>query len=348
MNPNPFIRAIGLTGFEEFANAQGISAKGLLRDVSLPESLLSRPEGILSYRRYCALLELCRQRSGNPLFGLEFGLHQGINVFGELLFLIRNCETVGDALYELGNYFALYNGAAEIVLRVDGDLVTLDHHVKERHMPGLDQAEELACGVALELMRALVSKDWLPRAVLLRHSPLGDLSSYLRQLDIAPTFDTNVTGIQFDTSVLSVALNAANEHLHHLLAEHIRRMERLATGELPNYIRQLLRDLLPGGQATIEKVADCMILTPRTLQRRLAQEGITFQQILDDTRQTMAHSYLENPILSVAQIAELLGYADSSAFSRAFHRWFRTTPLEWQRQHCTKRQPLLLQKRRKS
>ena len=120
------------------------------------------------------------------------------------------------------------------------------------------------------------------------------------------------------------------------------KMERLSVGEMPGYVKQLLRDLLPGGRATIEKVADCMAFNLRTLQRRLAQEGTSFQQLLDETRQEMARSYLEDPSISMAQMSGLLGYSDPSGFSRAFNRWFDVSPLGWQKKHGTKRQPRLL------
>lgn len=345
MDLNPFIRALSLTGFEEFATRQGLNPAEMLRCASLPAESLRRQEGILSYRRYCALLELCQRRSDNALFGLLYGLHQGINVFGDLFYLISNTKTVGDALIELCGNFSLYNGAAEVGLEIEGGLAILNYRVEKRDVPGLSQAEELACGVAMQLMRTLAGGGWQPKAVLLRHQPLCEESIYLRTLGFKPTFATTYTGLEFDAAVLSLPLSAADETLHDLIAQHIGRIERLSADELPNYVKQLLRNLLPSGRATLEKIAGCMAFNSRTLQQRLAQEGTSFQRLLDETRQEMAHNYLEDPSMSVAQIARLLGYADSSAFSRAFKSWFGLSPLEWQKSHCSKRQPRLLRSR---
>ena len=343
---SPFVRALTLSCFEEFALLQGINPAEMLRRASLPVELLRRQEGILAYRRFCALLELCTWQSGNPLFGLQYGLHQGVSIFGPLLYLIRNARTVGDALVELKENFALHNAAAHVALAVDDEVAVLSYHIYERDMPGIGQAEELAIGVGMQLMRTLVGGNWLPSAILLRHAPLTDATIYRRTLACNPTFNTACHGLVFPSAVLAQPLSSANETLHQLLTAHVHSMERLSADEMPSFVRQLLRNMLPSGRVTIEKVADCMAINSRTLQRRLAQEGKSFQDLLEETRQTMACEYLEDPMISTAQMAELLGYSDLSAFCRAFQRWFSMTPRAWQKRHCPEHQPRLLRRLR--
>lgn len=342
---NPFVRALSLAGFEAFASSQRLDPAEMLRRASLPQERQRRQEDILSYRRYCQLLELCSLQSGNALFGLQYGIFQGIDVFGDLFFLIRNASTVGDALVELRANYSLYNGAAEVGFAVEPGLAVLSYQVNERDIPGLRQAEELACGVGMQLMRTLLGPDWQPEKVRLRHLPLSEDSAYLRTLGLLPVFEAAGTALEFDPSALATPLASADETLHRLMAEHIGRMERLEGDELPCYVRQLLHNLLPGGRATLEKVADCMAFNPRTLQRRLAQVGTSFQQLLDDTRQGMARHHLQDPSIEMAQLAGLLGYSDPSGFNRAFNRWFGTNPLDWQKEHGPKRQPRLLRNR---
>lgn len=343
---SPFVRALSLTGFDEFATSVGLNSAEMLRRASLPADILRRQDGIISYRRYCDLLELCARQSGKSLFGLHYGLHQGITVFGDLLYLIRNTGSVGDALTELRANFSLYNGAANIDLDVQGKQAVLSFRVNDANTPGRYQAEELACGVAVQLMRKLVGGAWQPDKILLGHSPLDQAPAYMEALRCRPTFSSYCTGLAFDAATLALPLSTGDEGLRQMIADHLGRIERLAADELPQYIRQLLRDLLPSGRATVEKVADCLALHPRVLQRRLTQEGTSFQNLLDGTRQDMARHYLQDPTISMAQLAGLLGYSNPSGFSRAFHRWFNATPLEWQRQQSTKRQPRLLRGRR--
>lgn len=347
MASNPFIRALSLTGFDQFARHQGLDPSQMLRQACLPVASLQRPEDILSFQHYCGLLELCRQRSNNALFGLEFGLHQGVDVFGDIFFLIHNARTIGDALFELRANFALYNGAAHIYLEVVDNVALLGYRTNEVAIGGLPQAEELACGVGLQLMRTLAGDQWQPEAVMFRHAPFADERVYRQAMGITPTYSAAHTGLLFDACVLAQPLDCASEALHQLIARHLSGMERLSTDAMPGYVRQLLRNLLPSGRATIERVADCMAVNPRTLQRHLAQEGTSFQQLLDATRQQLVRNYLQVPTISLTQVARLLGYADVSTFSRAFHRWFGVSALEWCKQSGLSRQPLLFQNRMK-
>lgn len=342
MVANPFVRALSLSYFEDFSRSQGINPTDMLRQASLPMELLRRQEGILSYRRFSTLLQLCAQASHNPLFGLQYGLYQGVSIFGPLLYLIRHAGTIGEALAELRQNYALQNGAAEVQLESEGELTVLSYHVSEQDLPGLAQAEELALGIGIQLMRALAGNHWQPDAILIRHAPLSEASAYRRVLGQLPTFSAHCPALIFRHDILSQPLNMANAELHDLIAEHLTQMERLSIDEMPAYVRQLLRNLLPSGRVTIERIAECMALNPRTLQRRLAQEGTAFQELLDETRKDLAQHYLEDASISVAQLASLLGYADLTAFCRAFQRWFSLSPREWKRQRHPGLQPRLL------
>ena len=91
-------------------------------------------------------------------------------------------------------------------------------------------------------------------------------------------------------------------------------------------MRSLLLELLPAGQVSQVRIAQSLHQSASTLQRRLRQEGTTYQQLLDETRQWMADAYLKDGRYSLAEIAFLLGFADQSNFNRAFKRWTGQTP----------------------
>lgn len=91
-------------------------------------------------------------------------------------------------------------------------------------------------------------------------------------------------------------------------------------------MQQLLVRLLPEGEVSVDKVARALHQSTRTLQRRLAERGMSWQQLLDRTREQLARQYLRDPGLSLAEIGLLLGYSEQSAFTRAFRRWTGQTP----------------------
>lgn len=106
-----------------------------------------------------------------------------------------------------------------------------------------------------------------------------------------------------------------------------RRLEQRAAGApLAERVRAALLELLPAGTATMQAVARRLAVSTRTLQRRLREEGTTYQAALQDTREALARHYLARSALPAAEIAFLLGYEDPHSFSRAFQHWTGQSP----------------------
>lgn len=91
-------------------------------------------------------------------------------------------------------------------------------------------------------------------------------------------------------------------------------------------VQRALASRVAGGDTRIESVGRVFGMSARTLQRRLADEGLSFQKLLDDARKVAAGRYLVESTLAIGEIAYLLGYSEAAAFHRAFKRWYRATP----------------------
>ncbi|HEY7817075.1 MAG TPA: helix-turn-helix domain-containing protein, partial [Vicinamibacteria bacterium] len=98
-------------------------------------------------------------------------------------------------------------------------------------------------------------------------------------------------------------------------------------------LRRLLTEELCGGRPTLEHLAARLHMSPRTLHRRLDDEGTTFRRIVTDVRRETAERHLREPVLAIGEIAFLLGFSEASAFHRAFKRWTGRRPLEYRRAH---------------
>ena len=96
-------------------------------------------------------------------------------------------------------------------------------------------------------------------------------------------------------------------------------------------MRSLIARDLAGGDASIDQVAKALSLSPRTLGRRLEEEGTTFKDVREDLRRRLALQYVGGQDLGLSEIAFLLGFSDAAAFHRAFKRWTGQTPLEYRR-----------------
>ncbi|MCO8312949.1 AraC family transcriptional regulator [Pseudomonas mandelii] len=329
------VRGAALLGFKEFAGSLGIDPDLALAEVHLPANPLN---GQLSGAQFNALVELCAVRSNNPLFGLRFGLRQGAQGLGPLLYAMRSTGNVGDALTLLTRYFHVHSDGAQVRLERQAGSALLLYEITDGELTSVRQTVELAMGVAACLLHELMGHAWKPRGLMLRHCAAVNRGAYRALLGVLPRFDSPVNAWVFDESLLAISLGPTNVRCQQLAQQHIDELARVTLQELPSYVQKLLRSRLASGQVTIRQVAEHMMISPRTLQRYLLAQGTGFQELLDNTRQAMATRYIHDSSISLTQLASLLGYADMSAFSRAFTRWNGISPQKWkQRLHQTHR-----------
>lgn len=325
-----YIRGTALLGFDEFATAQGLDAHALLAELSLGPI---DPDAVIAARPFSALLELCAQRSGNPLFGLQFGLQQGMRGIGSLLHVIQNEATVGDVLSALSRYSHVHSSAAEFRLERQAGHARLLYQVTDADLRCIRQTVELAMGMTAQLMQSLLKGQWHPRGLLLRHAsadvPPG---AYRGLLGVTPRFGNRENAWVFDPSLLDVGLGEKDERLLQLMRQLQEELADITLQDLPWHVQKLIRSRMPHGRVTIEQVAMDLNVSPRSLQRYLLMAGTSFQLLLDKTRQAMAIRLLRDASISLTQVAELLGYTQLSAFSRAFSRWHGISAQQCRRQ----------------
>jgi AraC-like DNA-binding protein len=182
------------------------------------------------------------------------------------------------------------------------------------------------------LIRQLSGNAWTPERVWLAHPRPPDSSALEACFAGTPiTFDTGANGLAFAASTLALPVVSADAPLHSVLTQHA---ERALPPEPPAEdwlarVRLKTREALGEGGGTLERVARALKMSPRTLQRRLSEHGTSFQDVLDVERQELARRLLEDPRLSVSEVAWRLGYSELTAFNRAFKRWTGKTPGEW-------------------
>jgi AraC-like DNA-binding protein len=134
--------------------------------------------------------------------------------------------------------------------------------------------------------------------------------------------------ISFSASDAELPFLTANDAIWQVFEPNLRRRlkeldETVSTSER---VRDLLLESLPSGQTSMDAIASRLALSKRTLQRRLGGEGVTFQSLVNQTREELARHYLSNTTLSIGEISFLLGFEDPNSFFRAFHEWTGVTP----------------------
>jgi AraC-like DNA-binding protein len=191
-------------------------------------------------------------------------------------------------------------------------------------------SDECALGEIVVGLRVLTGHDaTAPRAVRFRHAAPKDTREHRALFRCPIAFDQDHTEVELADATLDLPLPQANAAYCSIFEAQVERalasLEAAAPKGTPDDVRRAAQAMLAGGECSLAGTARVLGVSPRTLQRRLAEQGTTFGAIVDAVRRELALEYLARP-LAVAEIAFLLGYAEPSAFHHAFKRWTGKTP----------------------
>jgi AraC-like DNA-binding protein len=194
---------------------------------------------------------------------------------------------------------------------------------------GTRQIYDVAIGVVRNVMRALCGPAWRATAAQLPYRRPADIRPYRRFFEAPVRFDAARAALVFPCDMLRCAVHDADPAVYRELTERVADLEAAGGGDLLFQVRRVLRNLLLSGGGNIDSVARAFDMNKRTLNRRLRERGLSFRELLDETRYQIACQMLAESDLVIVEIAAVLDYADAAAFIRAFRRWSGTTPNAW-------------------
>ncbi|KXF51971.1 AraC family transcriptional regulator [Rhodococcus sp. SC4] len=322
------IRGTALTGFPELVAELGGDPDLLLRTAGIRTADVGRFDSFFTYLALIQALETAAASTGTPDFGRRLAQRQGIEILGPVGVAARTAATVADALATFEHYLSAYSPAIVTHVRPlpDERVSFFEFRVLMARPPAHPQVIELSLGVTLRVFRFLLGSAYAPVAVHLPHEPLSPREHYLHYFSCTPRFAERDAGFTVARSDLDrpliqdrLAHQAVLAYLDTVIDPHVSGMRAP--------VRELVRQLLPTGAATLPVVAAQFRLHPKALQRRLAVEGATFAQVVDDIRLELARRYLRDTDMTLTHLARELGYAEQSVLTRSCHRWFGSSPV---------------------
>jgi AraC-like DNA-binding protein len=336
-----FAKQLGAAENEEASQRVGLLAElpGLLRElgtdpleviasVGLDSDGLDTLENRIPFVAMGRLLHACAVKTGRPHFALLLGQRTHLSHLGLPGQLARHSPTVGAAIRTFAVYQHLNSqGMATFLLEKDG-VATVGPVVYQKGAAHADQIYDVNVAATLNIMRDLCGAHWRPDRVLFSHAKPTDGGVYRHAFQAPCQFNAERTALVFPTSVLDHRLAGADP-------EQLRTLEVRAHArddfDVVFRLRRTLRTMLLAEAASGDEVARVLLMHRRTLSRRLKAEGTTFQKLLDEVRFEAACQFLDTARIPITEIASSLGYAETSAFSRAFRRWSGATPIERRR-----------------
>ncbi len=306
---------------------EGITPERLLRDIAA----FYRPEIPDAHSAIFDAWVRAYRDVFPPLSALFAGQRVPFGTYHVIDYLASTCHDVAQGFERLGRYFELVRPEVQFVTKADRDEVTV--LLVDRRRSDDFFFDEWSLGATMRGFReTLGSRFSVLRFGVRRNDPADPTLARRAEQSMGgpPVFAAGSASLTFSREVWSEKLPASDSRLRDTLERHARELvlEAASTSAISKRVRELLAVELSGGQPTIERIAKLVAVTPRTLQRRLSEEGQTFQSVLDALRAELAERYLVREKLSVSEVAFLLGYADASAFARAHRRWFGKAPAE--------------------
>lgn len=324
--PGTLVRSAILTGAADKIRASGRQPASLARRVGIPTAALKDPDVLVSARAVLRFFELAAESCGNRNWGLELATHARMAaILGPLWILLRNARSVRQMCEDLASQFDLYSSAALMSFESVGGTGLLSWSAAAGQAESEVQMAEFALAAMLKEIRVHGPPDWTPPAVLFRHSAPEDLRLHRRLFGPQLHFDSDRNAIQFDAAMLERPLQGSAPHARGLIRDVLRHDEDGPDPGAPLRVEAVVRALLPFAPCTVRDVGRAMGLSVRSLQEHLQLAGTSFRSIKDAVRSDLAIKYLQHSRMSATQIADLLGYADLTSFSRSFRRWHGCT-----------------------
>lgn len=313
----------------ELVERWGVAQDRLLGELGLSAEALAEPDARLPIPACVRLVERARALTGERALGIHLGMQMRASAHGYLGFAAMSAATVREALELAMRFSPTRTTALELRLHVDGDAAALVIDERADFGPARDF-----------VLAALVVGIWQIGNALTGQALTGTADFAFPALEyFAPfqrfarmRFSQPVNRLVFDASVLDLPLVLSDRVATRLAREQCERELGALRPEarLAARVRALLADG-DRGFRSLEEVAARMHLSPRTLKRRLALQGVAFSTLLEEEQRDRALLLLRSPELSLDEIADRLGYSDVANFTRAFRRWTGTTPAAYRR-----------------
>ncbi len=311
----------------------GLDPEALFKAEDLAIQWPIEPGTRVSYDKLDAVRARAAAASGDPLFGLRTASCLHPAQLGALGYAVLASETLRESFQRIHRFVRVINDQSRfdtfereglLVCRTGTALASLNEAVRD----------DVHMSVLVTLCRFNSGPDFAPVRIAMRRPAPADPSPWQELYRCPVQFaaehnDMEITLAQADRILPSAdrVLAEMNERVV------IQRLAQLDRDNIPGRVTAAIMEQLPSGRISDESVAESLHMTPRTLHRRLKDDGESFRSLLKAVRRDLARQYVADNSLTLTEITFLLGFSEMSSFSRAFKNWYGHSPSEARQGH---------------
>lgn len=303
----------------------GYDVGALLQPTGITLGDLSDPDASIPCEALGVLVSRAQQLRFTPNLALELARLVPIGAYPLLDYLVLTSDSVGAGVCQLARYYGLIGNPVALEVRERGDPVRIE-------LPGSPAPFGVEFTVSLIVLHLREETDgrFAAQRIHFQHTP-DDAAQFERTLGCPLEPQASWSGISVSRDAWRLPLRRRDPVLRAVLeGQADERLARLpARTGLALEVQRALSDRIAQGDTRIGRVASQLAMSGRTLQRRLEALGVSYRDLLEEARKEAAGRYITSSLLSIAEVAFLVGYSEPAAFHRAFKRWYGMTPQQY-------------------
>ena len=334
------IRSAILSHYAQVATSMKLNTARMLKRARLATVCLVNPNVPIPAVRAIELIECSAIEAGSSTFGIRLALARGTPDLGPLNLLLREEPDLRSALRSLQSHLHVHSRSIRFVLDEGDDTATWATRfaLATPYPPTAPQSTEMiVCGM-LRSIKWLSGENWSPVLLCLSHAAPGETRTHRTLLGCRVAFDQPFDGLVIRRSDLDRPIAHASPLLRRYAEAYVQSLASASSSDFQGIVTELIHVLLPAGRCSAAALARHLDMDRSTLSRRLAQVDQTYSSLLQTARVALAsRSCLAG--WPLADVADQLGFAELSIFSRWFRRSFGCSARAWRQVHSPRVSP---------
>lgn len=327
------MRMAGLDGYRALVTELKGEPQVYIQEAELELDWFDTPDHLIPAWKACKLLELSADKLNCPTFGLQLAQKQNLAMLGALGIMLQHSETLENALQDLKRFLYVHSQAGNIKLSFSGQLANIHYEPLVSYQGSARQLIDLSLAVGYSILTSLSDRPFPIVSAYFSHKVGNEKNDYKKYFNCPLIFASAENGVTVSKRALENSLTQNRNDIRGFLSSYLKDQESAIRPGIEESLRIIIRQLLPLGKCRLDIVSDALAIDKRTLQRRLKKIDSSFQLLVDNERKNIALKYMKESELSMAQISDLLGYAEPSIFSRNFKTWFGLSPSRYLIEH---------------
>lgn len=323
------------------AEAMALDKHQALDAAGISVSLIEKDTERVTGEQFQSLIKNLIQQSNDPLLGLKSGQYVQPGSYNVLGYITMSCSTIKEALDQVIPYEKLVGDMGVTTIAESSPYWKIIWHCAYTDEKVRQHMIDNVLFSWVTYTHWLANADIPPIEIHFEHDLANpDLAqAYKDAFQCNVLFNQRHSCVVIDERYLNYPLRQPDPSLRKTLEDHARsRLSHISASDarLVTRVKSAIRQKLNEGITRKDMVAELLEMNIRTLQRKLSAEGLSYQELLDEVRQELSEHYLQDPSLSLQEIAQRVGFSEARSFHRSFKSWTGVTPGDYRATHLPK------------